>query len=84
MGKVWRIDLGGYMQVESSSDDEPTKATDTPPEGEPMVTEVAQVASSDPGPSSTQVHERLTRLEAAVATILENQAWALEHLNRIQ
>lgn len=68
-------------------DDENDKAIDAPPEGELMDIEAAIAihgASSDPDPSSTQVHAYFVRLEATVATILENKAWILECLDYIK
>lgn len=90
---VRRTSAGGYTLVEPSSkefeedDDEHAKAIDAPPEGELMDTEAAiaiQGPSSDPDPSSTQVHAYFVRLEATVATILENQPWILECLDYIK
>lgn len=60
------------MESSSQDDDKPTEATDAPPKGEPMITEATLIASSDPSLSSTLGHEWLARLEAAMATILEN------------
>ncbi|XP_039117533.1 cold shock-induced protein TIR1-like [Dioscorea cayenensis subsp. rotundata] len=79
-----RASSGGYALVESSSEDdeEPAEATEAPSAAEPRITEAAPIASTDPESSTSRVHERLARLEAAVATILENQVRILERLDR--